>query len=196
MKAAMSHVLTCEPAARNKRYNAAPARTTLSSMIDAWIAEREGNRMERYPAKTRAILPTRFPGIRDSIEGSASNTPTPKIGAARTMTWGRRISVPIPPAYWNGKVARPIRQSHCTPTTRSNNAQRAASVIERPLKRRSAAILAASPARPIGAAAATKPEEQVNLNENHSEGASLADRSVAHRITRCRRIELSGYCSQ
>jgi len=56
--------------------------------------------------------------------------------------------------------------------TRSNRAQRVASVIERLPKRRSAAIFAASPANPIGAAAATKPEEQVTLNKNRSGGIS------------------------
>jgi hypothetical protein len=64
--------------------------------------------------------------------------------------------------------------------------------MDRSPNRRSAAILAASLARPIGAATARKPALQVILKTKPSVGALDGARPVVQTSTRCMRKELTG----
>ena len=138
-----------------------------------------GRRIDAISGKDPArSCRSRLRRTRARIEGKTSSTPTPAIGAAKIGKLGqddlRARSLPRAGA---ASVARPIRQIHCTPTTRSNSAQRVASVIERLPNRRRAAILAASPARPIGAADGDEAGGAGQL-EQEPEGRDFARRAA------------------
>ena len=139
----------------------------------------------RISGKTRArSRRARSCGIRRSARGKTNSTPIAAISPPKSASWARRILRSTPASNWIGKVASPISVRLCTPTTRSNNAQRAASVIDRLPNNRSATIFAASPARPIGAAIAMNAEPQVSLKQNQTVRDFRAERAARSKGSR------------